>query len=87
MAPCRLLVACLATLVVAHASVTIRWNTRAPQADPPAPQTAVVSAVRGTHVVLRMHDGSLRAYTATPAQAKILQALIGTVVRYRVQPR
>lgn len=79
------LMACLATVVAANASVTVQWNTHAP--IPPPPRTAVVSSVQGTHVVLRLQDGTLRAFDATPAQAKLLRGLVGSAIRYRVQAR
>jgi hypothetical protein len=80
----RALAAGLALAVVTHASMTIRWNTAPARA---AAQTAVVSSVHGTHVVLRLQDGSLRAYSATPAQARMLRALVGSTIHFREQPR
>jgi hypothetical protein len=81
----RALAVCLAAVAVAHASVTVQWNTRA--ASPASSRTAVVCAVNGTRVVLHLSDGTSRTYTATPAQAKMLRGLIGSTIRYRIEPR
>jgi hypothetical protein len=79
------IVAILAGVLATHATVTISWNTHAPAS--PAPATAIVSSVQGTRVVLRLQNGTLRAYTATPAQARVLHALVGTAIHYRLYPR
>lgn len=52
------------------------WNTH------PSPQPG--AAVQGTHVFVRLHDGSTHRYVTTPAEARLLQSLIGTVIRFRV---
>lgn len=75
---------------VAQSSVTITWNTRAatpapsPSAGSSATQMARVAAVHGTHVVLRMSDGTTRLLIATPAQARELEHLVGTAIRFRL---
>jgi len=89
---CRAFVQLIFALVVAHGSVTIRWNTSVP-APKPSPsaspvQSAVVSAVRGTHVLLRLTDGTSRVFVATPSQARELQRLVGTAIQFRLtRPR
>lgn len=84
---CRALGALVFAVVVAHGSVTIRWNAQRPQPAPTAGtarvQTALVSAVRGTHVVLRLPDGTSRVYIATASQARALQQLVGTAIQFR----
>ena len=75
-------------MVTAHASVTISWNThassRAAAGASEVTQTAVVRSVNGTHVLMRLPDGTTRIYVATPAQARILQRLAGTAVEFRL---
>jgi len=69
-------------MVTAHASVTIQWNVRA--AATPAPvQTAIVRAVNGTHVIVRLADGTTHVYVATPQQARLLRHLVGTAIEFR----
>jgi len=85
---CRAVVQIVFAVVVAHGSVTISWNTHrpapAPAAAPEQTRTAVVSSVRGTHVVLRLADGTSRVYLAPPAQARALQRLVGTAIQFRL---
>jgi hypothetical protein len=71
-------------MVTAHASVTITWNTRAPSGSPAATQRAVVRAVNGTRVIMRLPDGTTRIYIATPEQAHMLQRLVGAAVEFRL---
>ena len=85
---CRAFVQFVFALVLAHGSVTIRWNVSAPS---PAPspsagplRNGVVSAVHGTHVLLRLTDGTSRVFIATPAQARQLQRLVGTAIQFRL---
>ena len=68
--------------VQASASVTITWNLGAKPT--PSPRSATVTAVHGTLVTVRLEDGSVRRYTATPAQAAALRALIGQRIAFRV---
>ena len=68
--------------VAARASVTITWNTTAPPARKEVDEARVVT-VRGTTVLLRLHDGSVHAYAATPGEARQLQARIGTLISFR----
>ncbi len=86
---CRALYAIALAAVTARAGLTVTWNTR-----PPAPsaraavsaavvRTGTVSAVHGTRVVLHLNDGSTRVFLATPEEARELQGLVGTVIRYR----
>lgn len=66
--------------------MTIKWNTQStPAPQKPAVQSARVTAVHGTHVTLQLSDGTLRSYAATPQQARDLQRLIGTTIRFRVR--
>jgi hypothetical protein len=81
-------------MVTAHASVTISWNTKQPAAAPAPPntklagpvQSGVVLGVHGTHVVLRMQDGTTRLFVAPPRQAKILHGLVGSAIQFRNRP-
>lgn len=67
--------------VVARASVTITWNTK--QAASTEVREARVVAVRDTTVLLRLNDGTIHAYAATPEQARQLRARIGGVIAFR----
>lgn len=69
--------------VVARASVTITWNT--PRTASAAVREAKVLAVSGTHVLLRLDDGTTHRYTATPEQARALRARIGSSIAFRVR--
>lgn len=69
--------------VVARASVTITWNAK--QSTPTQVHEARVVAVRGTTVLLRLNDGTVHTYAATPEQARQLRARIGTLIAYRAQ--
>lgn len=75
--------------VAAHASISISWNTApatpAPAASSsPAPvRTGTVLGVHGTHVVLRLPDGTIRIFAASAEQAKLLQGLIGQQIRFQ----
>lgn len=89
---CRALLTLAFAVVVARSSMTVSWNThRAPSAGAAGPaavktaavKTAAVVSVRGTHVLLRLRDGTAHAFIATPAQARMLQRLIGTVIQFR----
>lgn len=87
---CRLFSRLVAAVAIARAGLTVTWNTqRPPQARAvaaPAPtESARVTAVQGTHVLVRLRDGSTRAYEAAPAQARLLQDLIGTVIQFRIR--
>jgi hypothetical protein len=73
----------------------ISWNTKQPAARAsaaPAPaanapvQMGTVLGVHGTHVVLRLPDGSTRLFVAPPDQAKLLQGLIGMAIQFRKTP-
>ena len=73
----------------AQAGVTVSWNTQsvvsAPaQAGNSPVQTATVVHVTGTHILLRMSDGTLRVLLATPQQARELGQLVGTAVQFRL---
>ena len=83
---CRAFVQFVFAIVLAHGSVTIRWNASAPSPapSPSALRNAVVSAVHGTHVLLRLTDGTSRVFIATPAQARQLQRLVGTAIQFRL---
>lgn len=81
---CRVLYAFLLAVVVARAGMTIKWNTQPSPAPPATVENARVAAVHGTSVVLRLQDGTMRTYTTTPQQARDLQALIGTIIRFRL---
>lgn len=71
----------------AQAAVTVSWNTRSPaqatSGDAPV-RTATVLHVSGTHVLLRMSDGTTRIYLATPQQAHELEQLVGSAVQFRL---
>lgn len=87
---CRVLSFLILAGVTAQASFTVSWNTRpspAPTARPvsAAVQGGQVVAVHGTQVVLRLRDGSMCNYTATPDQARILGSMLGARIRFRVQ--
>jgi hypothetical protein len=75
-------------MVTAHTSVTISWNMRAPSRGPATSanvtQTAIVRAVNGTRVLMRLPDGTTHIYVATPHQAQMLQRLVGTAVEFRL---
>lgn len=85
---CRAVLQLVLAVVVARGSVTISWNAHHPRpavtAGPSGAQTAFVSAVHGTHVVLRLADGTSRVYIATPAQARALAQLVGTAIQFRL---
>jgi hypothetical protein len=68
--------------VVARASVTISWNTKQP-ARTEVRQAQVVT-VRGTTVLLRLSDGSVHKYAATPDEARQLQSRIGSIISFRM---
>ena len=78
-------VACAAQPLVARATVTITWNTRPKPANLAPVLHGTVESVTGTRVVLRMRDGSARRYAATPREAAVLRALIGTTIAFRCQ--
>lgn len=87
---CRVFPLFVLAVAIARGSVTVSWNTHPkPQPSPAAAQkpteSARVTAVQGTHIVLRLRDGSTRTYVASPAQARLLQGLIGTVITFRVR--
>ena len=69
--------------VVARASVTITWNSSRPTGT--EVREARVVAVRGSTVLLRLNDGSLHTYAATPAEARQLQARIGSLIAFRAR--
>lgn len=73
---CRVFFGFVLAVVIARGSITVSWNTH------PSPQPG--AAVQGTHVFVRLHDGSTHRYVTTPAEARLLQSLIGTVIRFRV---
>ncbi|HET6896105.1 MAG TPA: hypothetical protein VFH72_12050 [Candidatus Baltobacteraceae bacterium] len=81
---CRAFVQFAFALVLAHGSVTIRWNASAPAPSAGPPRNGVVSAVHGTRVLLRLTDGTSRVFIATPAQARQLQRLVGTAIQFRL---
>ena len=64
------------------ASVTITWNMSA--RPTPAPSRAMVSAVDGTRVTLRLADGTTRRYIASAREAAVLRTLIGQTIAFRV---
>jgi hypothetical protein len=74
--------------VTAHASVTISWNVHRSAAarteGAASAEIARVVAVHGTHVVLRLHDGTTHEYLASPQQARTLEGLVGTAIRFRL---
>lgn len=76
-------------MLTAHANVTITWNTRPAihiaAASTPAPQTAILRAVHGTHVLVRLPDGTTHAFIASPQQAKLLEPLVGSAIQYRLE--
>lgn len=85
---CRAVLSIVVALAVARATVTVSWNTAgadaAKRATPQAAiQTAIVTAVRGTHVLLRTAGGQTREYIATKQQAQMLQHLLGTAIQFR----
>lgn len=83
---CRALSVLIFAGAIAHASLTVTWNThRAGPAAHADVRQGVVTAVTANHVILRLNDGTLARYPATPAQTRLLQRLIGTTIRYRVQ--
>ncbi|HKU66538.1 MAG TPA: hypothetical protein VJP85_02065 [Candidatus Baltobacteraceae bacterium] len=84
---CRAAFGLVLAVVVARSSVTVSWNTRpavpAPVAAPV--RTATVLDVRGTDVLLRMSDGTIRMLRASTEQARELQHLVGTIIRFQVR--
>jgi hypothetical protein len=72
----------------AQAAVTVSWNTQSVSAPAPAGnvpvQTATVVHVTGTHVLLRMSDGTTRVFLASAQQAHELGQLVGSAVRFRL---
>lgn len=77
---------------VAHASLTVTWNTHSPNSAAPAPvaassgvRSAVVISVTGNRVILRLQGGTLARFTSTPEQARALQHLVGTAIQFRIQ--
>lgn len=85
---CRAALLLIAATVVARSSVTISWNTRTAaqtRSQSSAPVvTATVVRVSGTHVVLRLGDGTTRLFIATPDQARTLEHLTGTAIQFRL---
>jgi hypothetical protein len=87
----RAIAGVLAAAAVARGSITVSWNTH----RVPAPlvttssrvsvseRTGMVRSVHGTHVLLRLSDGTTRLFIATPEQAKLLQGLVGTQIQFR----
>ena len=82
----------LAVQTVAHASLNITWNTRqaaATQAHA-ASQAPVLFgtlvAVKGNAASLRLADGTVRTFVASPEEIPALRARIGTRIAYRVTP-
>ncbi len=85
---CRTLAALAFAVVVARSSVTVSWNSHpspagVPGQTAPRVRTALVISVRGTHVLLRLNDGTTRAFIATPQQAHELERLVGTAIRFQ----
>lgn len=80
---------CLA--LVTSAGVTIRWNTASRAAATPAPAPVAqhvlygtVVAVKAHRVVLRLQDGTLRAYAASDGEAAALRMLLGRSIAFRL---
>jgi hypothetical protein len=72
--------------VIAHAAVTVSWNAGAPApAATAAPQSGIVTLVNGTHVRLRLPDGTVHEYVATPDEARALRALVGRTILFRLR--
>lgn len=73
----------------AHASITISWNTArvsptaAAIATPAPVRSGTVLGVHGTHVVVRLPDGTVHIFAASPQQAKLLQGLVGQQIRFQ----
>jgi hypothetical protein len=81
--------ALIVAVLVVQSGVTVGWNTRSvaparPEVAGSAVQTATVVHVTGTHVLLRMNDGTTRVFIATPQQAHELEHLVGAAVRFRL---
>jgi hypothetical protein len=68
----------------ARASVVITWNTGA-AAVQPAIQYGTLTAITGTHLVVRLSDGTYRRYTASAAEAAALRGLIGKTIAFRTR--
>jgi hypothetical protein len=87
---CRVLLLFLLASVSSQGAITVTWNTQ-PSPEPStrpgvaAVQPAQVVAVNGARVVVRLSDGTTRTYLATPAQARELRELIGTIIHFRVR--
>ena len=87
---CRVLASFVLAITIARASVTVSWNTRRPsgsgiaQAQIPV-QNARVLAVQGARVLLRLQDGSIQNYTATPLQVRQLRQLVGATIQFRIR--
>ncbi|HET9095263.1 MAG TPA: hypothetical protein VFN37_01265 [Candidatus Baltobacteraceae bacterium] len=86
---CRVFCGLLFAATLAQGSVTVSWNTRPSPRPSSAPartpiQSGRVAAVEGTRVLVRLRDGSVRTYVATPAQTRLLRGLVGSVIRFRV---
>ena len=82
----------LAVQTIAHASLTITWNTRQPApvqalAAPSAPVLyGTLVAVKGNAASLRLADGTLRTFVASARDLPALRALVGTRIAYRIAP-
>lgn len=66
--------------VMASASVTIQWNTKA---RAPAVSQGTVVSVKDRVVTLRLADGSVRSYTASAEEAAALSKLVGKTIAFR----
>ncbi len=48
-------------------------------------QYGTLTAVNGTQATVRLADGTLRSYTAAPAEIDALRTMIGKVIAFKIR--